>query len=117
VGDGAGSLGVMRLRDVGGAFGAEAVRKPIALVTNLTADIERPWAEYNRGKPLTQRQLARMLGDFGIISVSVHPPELVHGKGYRRGGPAPPWGGHLPPENRPGTPSAPNGALSKGGRG
>src|SRR5262249_21627312 len=116
VGDGAGSLGVMRLRDVGGAFGAEAVRKPIALVTNLTADIERPWAEYNRGKPLTQRQLARMLGDFGIISVSVHPPELVHGKGYRRVDPQPPLEGDFPQESGQDTPSDQVGAFQAGER-
>jgi hypothetical protein len=27
-----------------------------------TADPEGPWAEYNRGDPITQRQLAKLLG-------------------------------------------------------
>jgi hypothetical protein len=70
--------------------------KSADLVAALTADHEAPWAEYNRGKPLTQRQLARMLGEFGLISVSVHPPGVVHGKGYRRVDLEPQWDAYCP---------------------
>jgi hypothetical protein len=72
--------------------------KSADLVTKLTADPEKPWGEYNRGKPLTQRQLARMLGEFGIISVEVHPPGLSHGKGYKRVDLEPQWGAYCPTE-------------------
>jgi len=68
------SLGVMLLADCGPAFGDDAV----------PADPERPWAEYNRGDPITQRQLAKLLGTFGIISVNVRPEVGPQGKGYRR---------------------------------
>jgi Protein of unknown function (DUF3631) len=51
------------------------------IAAKLTADPESPCAEYNRGKPLTQRGLARLLADFHIIPETVHPPGL---QGYRR---------------------------------
>jgi putative DNA primase/helicase len=79
------SLGVMLLADCRPAFGDDAVIRSVDLVTRLSADPERPWAEYNRGdKPITQRQIARLLAAFGIISVTVHPDGLSHGRGYRR---------------------------------
>src|SRR5262245_36241089 len=78
------SLGVMLLADCRSAFGDNAVMRSIDLVARLGADPERPWSEYNRGKPITQRQVAKLLGTFGIISVNVNPPGLAQGKGYRR---------------------------------
>jgi Protein of unknown function (DUF3631) len=57
------------------------------IAAKLTADPESPCAEYNRGKPLTQRGLARLLADFHIIPETVHPPGLPQGKGIdARGG-------------------------------
>jgi putative DNA primase/helicase len=41
------------------------------LVAKLAADEEGPWAEYNRGKSITQKQLARLLGAYGIVSETV----------------------------------------------
>ena len=38
------------------------------LVKKLIAMEERPWAEYRRGKELTQNQLARLLKDFDVHS-------------------------------------------------
>jgi putative DNA primase/helicase len=93
-----GNMNVMLLADVQAAFGAATVMKSADLVAALTADPERPWAEYNRGKPVTQRQLARMLGEFGIISVEVHPPGLSHGKGYKRVDLEPQWEAYCPLE-------------------
>jgi putative DNA primase/helicase len=78
------SLGVMLLADCRPAFGDDAVIRSADLVHELTADPERPWAEYNRGDPITQRQLAKLLGTFGIISVNVRPEVGPQGKGYRR---------------------------------
>ncbi|OFW87509.1 MAG: hypothetical protein A3J37_07265 [Alphaproteobacteria bacterium RIFCSPHIGHO2_12_FULL_45_9] len=36
------------------------------LIDELTADDMKPWATYNKGKPITPRQLAKRLGEFGI---------------------------------------------------
>jgi hypothetical protein len=95
--EGDGSLNVVLLTDVRTAFDANAVMKSVDLVTALVADPEKPWAEYSRGKALTQRQLARMLGEFGVISVEVHPPGLSHGKGYKRVDLEPAWEAYCPP--------------------
>jgi hypothetical protein len=72
------------LADIRKAFGDHAVIRSADLVAALVAEVERPWAEYNRGKPISQRQLAKLLGAFGIISNTVHPLGLPQGKGYRR---------------------------------
>jgi hypothetical protein len=91
-----GALNVTLLTDVRTAFGSNAVMKSADLVAALIADPEAPWAEYNRGKPITQRQLARMLGQFGIISQQVHPPGLPQGKGYKREHLEPQWDAYCP---------------------
>jgi putative DNA primase/helicase len=78
------ALGVELLKDVRLAFEDSDAIRSVDLVTALAADPERPWPEYNRGKPISQRQVARLLGAFGIISTTVHPPGVAHGKGYRR---------------------------------
>jgi putative DNA primase/helicase len=69
------------------------------LVSKLVADAERPWAEWSRGKPLTQKQLAGLLRPFGIISEEVHPPGQPHGKGYKRIRFEEAWGAYLPGQN------------------
>jgi putative DNA primase/helicase len=78
------SANVELLADIRKAFGDHAVIRSADLVAALVAEVERPWAEYNRGKPISQRQVAKLLGAFGIISNTVHPPGLPQGKGYRR---------------------------------
>src|SRR5262249_16008335 len=79
-----GAMGVMLLADCRLPFGEDDVIRSIGLVARLIADPERPWAEYNRGKPITQRQVAKLLGTFGIISVNVRPHAGPQGKGYHR---------------------------------
>jgi Protein of unknown function (DUF3631) len=78
------ALAVELLKDVRLAFEDDDAIRSVDLVTALVADPERPWAEYNKGKPISQRQVARLLGAFGIISNTVHPSGLTQGKGYRR---------------------------------
>jgi Protein of unknown function (DUF3631) len=78
------SANVELLADIRKAFGNHAVIRSADLVAALVAEVERPWAEYNRGKPISQRQVAKFLGAFRIISNTVHPPGLPQGKGYRR---------------------------------
>jgi hypothetical protein len=54
------------------------------IIDNLTADPEQPWMEYRHGKPITQKQLSALLRPYGITSETVHPPDVDHGKGYKR---------------------------------
>jgi len=89
-------VGVTLLANCREAFGSDEVIRSVDLVTKLAADPERPWAEYNRGKAITQRQLARLLGTFGIISVNVNPPGLAQGKGYRRADFKEAWASYCP---------------------
>jgi putative DNA primase/helicase len=95
------ALGVMLLVDCRGAFGDSAVIRSVDLATALVADPERPWAEHNRGKPISQRQIARLLGAFGIISTTVHPAGLAHGKGYRRVDFEEAWAVYTPSDQKP----------------
>jgi hypothetical protein len=66
------------------------------IVHKLTDDPEKPWAEYRRDKPLTQKQLANLLADFGIRSSDVHPRDDNHGKGYERSQFEEAWERYLP---------------------
>jgi Protein of unknown function (DUF3631)/RepB DNA-primase from phage plasmid len=83
---GADSQGVELLGDTRKVFDAgQAVEMPTkALITALSTDEERPWATYSKGEPITDRQLAKLLKPFGIVSTTVHPPGAPHAKGYRR---------------------------------
>jgi putative DNA primase/helicase len=89
-------IGVELLKDSRAAFGGDDVIRSVDLVTKLTADPERPWAEYNRGKPISQRQLARLLSAFRIISVNVRPEIGPQGKGYRRSDFEEAWAAYCP---------------------
>jgi hypothetical protein len=82
--------------DLDAVFSAE-------LITTLTADPERPWAEWHRGKPLTQKQLAGLLKPFGIFSQTVHPDGRAGpcGKGYKRASFEAVWEAYLPGQNAP----------------
>jgi putative DNA primase/helicase len=52
-------------------------------IATLCEDEERPWATFSKGKPITDRQLARMLRKYNITSEDVY-PSGVHAKGYKR---------------------------------
>ena len=68
------------LRDIRSAFHDADVIRSSDLVAKLTADPERPWAEWKHGRPLTQKQLAGLLAPFHIISLTVHPPGCRTGR-------------------------------------
>jgi hypothetical protein len=70
-------------------------------VAKLTADPERPWAEWKHGRPLTQKQLAALLAPFHVISLTVHSPGLPDGKGYRRIDLKEAWAAYCPGQNIP----------------
>jgi putative DNA primase/helicase len=72
------------LADVRRVFDDKAVDRISGadLLAALVADEERPWATYNKGKAMSQSQLARRLTAFGISSRSVRLPDGKTPKGY-----------------------------------
>src|SRR6516164_5225985 len=96
-----GAIGVELLKDIRVAFGDHEVIRSSDLVAKLTADPERPWAEWKHGRPLTQKQLAGLLAPFHIISLTVHPPGLPDGKGYCRIDFEEAWAAYCPGRNTP----------------
>ena len=93
------AIGVELLRDIRFAFGDDDVIRSSDLVAQLTADPERPWAEWKHGRPLTQKQLAGLLAPFHIISLTVHRPGQPDGKGYRRIDFEEAWAAYCPGQN------------------
>ena len=79
------STGNELLADIRQAFESKQVEKirTTELIDALAADDEQGWATYNRGKPITPRQLAKLLAGYGIRPKTVrfgsHTP-----KGYER---------------------------------
>ncbi len=53
------------------------------LLEALAEDAERPWATFDHGKRMTPRQLARLLGAYGIRSRTVRLGKTVTPKGYQ----------------------------------
>jgi hypothetical protein len=78
--------GVELLYDVKAAFdtsGQDAIFTK-TLIALLAADEERPWATYGRaGKPITDRQVAKLLSPFEILSGTVRIGDAT-AKGYQR---------------------------------
>jgi hypothetical protein len=50
----------------------------------LCDDEERPWATYNKGKPISAKQIGLLLRSFSIISETLHPSGEKDAKGYKR---------------------------------
>jgi hypothetical protein len=78
------SIGAELLEDVRAAFDLKRhCRMHTAdLLDALTADDEAPWATWNKGKPLTARQLATKLKEFGIKSKDIRIGEVKKGYEY-----------------------------------
>jgi hypothetical protein len=108
------SIGVRLLTDIKRIFdedGRDCILSAL-LVDKLKEDPEGPWAEWGRGKGLTQNSLAVLLGGgggrgrggrggFGIRSQGVHPSSEVHGKGYKRSQFEDAWARYLPAQSLP----------------
>lgn len=79
----ASSVGAELLTDVKVVFEAKKASKIFSsdLLNALIADDEAPWATWNRGKPMSTRQLSAKLADFGIKSKDVRQGFEVK-KGY-----------------------------------
>lgn len=80
------SLGVELLADIEAVFDAKAVSRlpTAALIDALCEDDERPWATYNRGKPMSPRQVARLLSGYKIESKTLRFDYGSPAKGYER---------------------------------
>lgn len=78
------SIGVELLRDVEAAFKERGTCRLASrtLLEILTGDDEAPWAAWNRGRPLTVRQLAAHLSEFGIKPKTTRLPNSDRLRGY-----------------------------------
>lgn len=67
------SIGTELLADIQEVFEHKRVDRisTADLIAALCDDDEKPWATYNRGKPLNPRQLSRRLAEYGIKSTTI----------------------------------------------
>jgi len=79
------SVGVELLTDIKTILDTKPASKMFSatLLEELMADDEAPWPTWNRGKPMTARQLATKLAEFGIKSGTVRIGTVTK-KGYSR---------------------------------
>ncbi len=84
-GDDGESAGVLFLRDLQALFKERGIdRIPSAeLVEALIEMEERPWPEWKKGKPITTRQVARLLNPFGIVPEVFRIGDTTH-RGYNK---------------------------------
>jgi putative DNA primase/helicase len=74
------------------------------LIELLIADEDQPWATYNKGNPVSQRQVARLLGAYSIISETVHLAGEKDAKGYKLDRFHDAFESYLPPAKTSGSP-------------
>lgn len=93
------SIGAELLRDIKTVFDHKGCTKIFTrdLLEALTEDDEQPWATWNRGKPMSPRQLASKLADFGIKSKDQRIGSIAGTKGYSMDQFADAWNRYLSP--------------------
>lgn len=94
--DGANGIGVQLLQDLRVLFDRDSADRMSSsgIISALTLLEERPWPTYSRGRPITPRQLARLLEPFGITPKTIRLPDSTP-KGYLRGDLADAWERYL----------------------
>ncbi len=77
------SKGVALLRDIRQIFDRLNVDRLSSadLIRSLSDQEDRPWLDWNRGRPITPRQVATLLRDFGVTSKSIRIGDATP-KGY-----------------------------------
>lgn len=72
-GDSTENIGTQLLSDIRDAFESKNADKisTADLIAYLCIDEERPWATYNRGKPIVPRQIGTRLDQYGICSKTI----------------------------------------------
>ena len=79
------SAGVELLQDIKAMFDRSTLDYLTSkeIVRDLTDDPEKRWAEWSRGRPITEKGVAGLLHEYGIFSRSVG-PKGQRAKGYRK---------------------------------
>lgn len=80
------SINVELLRDIKDVFDSKNGRSSLLtheLIDALVVDEESPWATWNRGKPISPRQLAVRVKEFGAMAASIRNGTST-GKGYKK---------------------------------
>lgn len=77
------TVGTELLSDIQEIFSVERIDRVSTadLIQHLCSDDERPWATYNRGKPIAPRQIAKKLRDYGVVSNTIRFGTMT-AKGY-----------------------------------
>lgn len=103
------------IRDAFDHHGADRL-PTAALLETLCSDFEAPWSTWNRGKPITPRQIARKLADYKIHPSNMKLPSGSVAKGYTRESFADAWARYLPSQATipvlSATPLQPNGGAT-----
>jgi hypothetical protein len=78
------SIGVELLRATKGVFEAGGKDRIASadMIDDLVADETAPWATYNKGKPISQRQVASLLKAYGIKPKTIRLHDGSTAKGY-----------------------------------
>jgi len=80
------SVGVVLLDDIRQLFRKGVERLPTShILQALNAGGERPWATFDKGRPMTPRNLAAILKPFGIRSKQYRFEDGTNGRGYSAG--------------------------------
>jgi hypothetical protein len=93
------SAGVALLREIKTMFEASSLDylTSKAVISNLTSDPEKQWAEWSRSKPITEKGVAQLLREYRIISRNVGSRD-AQTKGYRKADFEDAWKRYLTPE-------------------
>jgi hypothetical protein len=111
-GDDENSYGVLLLSDIHAIFEERQADRIFTsdILEALSMMEERPWPELNRGKPITDRKLAKLLSDYKITPKSIRIDDKT-AKGYKSEDFQDAFARYLPPQSV--TPSQPLETLSK----
>lgn len=96
------TIGVELLSDIKDFFDerrTERVRSS-DLIEWLCEDDEKPWATYNRGKPITARQMSKKLSGYGIKTNKTIRFNSDSFKGYKREFFLEAWSRYIPPKTQ-----------------
>ena len=93
------SAGVALLQDIKTMFEASTLDHLTSktIIERLTSDPEKRWAEWSRGKPITEKGVAGLLHEYRIGSRTVGPKGST-AKGYRKADFEDAWERYLTPE-------------------
>ena len=94
------AVGPMVLADLCGIMdGHERIASAEAVRLLVGLGAERPWSEWRRGQPITERQLARLLSPYGVRPRQLWDPAAGKIRGYVREHLVDVWVRYLPPSD------------------